>query len=286
MSDGAGQLSEGVDQLATQLPERAAAQQKQLAAGLAQLKSGADQLASGTSQLADNTGALASGVGQSADGAAKLAVGAGSLSSGVDQYASGVAQLISSLQKYADGLHQASTGSASLADGLAQLATGSHRLSSGLTQFADQLGKGAEKVPSYSASARSKLATVATQPVAQASSLPSVPLVSTTLLLSIVALWLGALATFLVVRPVPSRVLTSSRSSVALVWATVAPGTAVAVVQALVLGVLDGLVLNLTPIRGLGLTTMLVLAGLAFVAVNPPWPPGSVASDDCCPSSR
>ena len=268
VSDGAGQLSQGVDQLANQLPKQAAAQQKQLADGLAQLKAGADQLASGTSQLAGNTGALASGVTQSADGAAKLAAGAGSLSSGVDSYASGVGQLVGGLPKYADGIHQASTGSAALTDGLAQLATGSDKLSTGLTRFADQLGKGAEKVPSYSPSARTKLATVAAQPVAQASTLPSVPLVSTTLLLSIVALWLGALATFLVVRPVPSRVLTSSRSSLALVWATVAPGTAVAVVQALVLGALDGLVLNLTPTTGLALTAMLVLTGLAFVAVN------------------
>lgn len=268
VSDGASQLSDGVDQVATQLPQQAAAQQKQLADGLSRLKSGADQLSAGTSQLAGNTGKLASGVGQSADGAAKLAAGAQGLSGGLSQYTAGVGQLVGGLQTYADGVHQAATGSASLADGLAQLSTGTDQLSSGLGRFADQLATGAEQVPSYSASARTKLATVAAQPVAESTSLPATPLVASTLLLSVVALWLGGLVTFLVVRPVPARVLTSSRSSLALVGATMAPGTGVAVVQALLLGVLDAVVLGLPVSRGLGLIALLVLIGLAFVALN------------------
>ncbi|HEX2856820.1 MAG TPA: YhgE/Pip domain-containing protein [Propionibacteriaceae bacterium] len=268
VSTGAGQVSSGVDQLATQLPQQARAQQQQLADGLAQLKTGADQLAAGTSQLHSNTGKLASGVTQSATGAQQLASGATGLASGVGQYVTGVDQLVGGMQKYADGVSQAAAGSSSLADGLGQLSTGSDKLSSGLTQFADGLSKGARQVPSYSATDRAKLATVAAQPVAQTSALPSAPLVASTLVLSVLALWLGALATFLVVRPVPSRVLTSSRSSLGLVWATVAPGTAVAAVQAVLLGAVDAYVLDLSLTRGLTLTALLVVVGLAFVAVN------------------
>ena len=265
---GAGQVSAGVDQLATQLPQQASAQQQQLADGLAQLKTGADQLAAGTSQLHSNTGKLASGITQSATGAKQLASGASGLASGVGQYVSGVDQLVGGMQKYADGVSQAATGASSLSGGLGQLSTGSDKLSSGLTQFADGLSKGATKVPSYSPTDRAKLATVAAQPVAQTTALPSAPLVASTLVLSVLALWLGALATFLVVRPVPSRVLTSSRSSLRLVWATMAPGTAVAAVQAVLLGAVDGYVLNLSLTRGLALTALLVVVGLAFVAVN------------------
>lgn len=268
VSDGASHLSAGVDQLATDLPKQAAAQQQQLSDGLAHLRSGADHLAAGTSQLAANTGQVSSGVGKTADGASSLAAGASSLSSGVGQYVSGVGQLVGGLQQYADGVHRASTGSAGLADGLAQLQTGADKLNSGLGQFSQQLSAGAQKVPSYSESARTKLSSVAAEPVAQKASLPSVPLVATTLLLSIIALWIGALVTFLVVRPVPSRVLTSSRSSTALVWASVAPGAAVAVVQAVVFGVVDTLIIGLSAGRGIGLTAMLVLIGLTFVTVN------------------
>ncbi len=268
VSAGASQLSAGVDQLAIDLPKQAAAQQQQLSAGLAQLRTGADQVAAGTSQLATNTGQLSSGVGRTAGGASSLATGASSLSTGVGQYVSGVGQLVGGLQQYADGVHQASTGSAGLADGMAQLQTGADKLNSGLTHFSQQLAAGAKKVPSYSEAARTKLSSVAAEPVAQKTTLPQVPLVATTLLLSVVALWIGALVVFLVVRPVPSRVLTSSRSSVSLVWASVAPGAAVAVIQAVVFGLVDAAIIGLSVGRGAGLTAMLVLIGLTFVTVN------------------
>ena len=233
LSTGATKLSGGVHQLVTELPKQTAAQKAQLVSGLGRLHTGATTLASG-----------------------------------VRSYTNGTSAFVTGVRRYTDGVGQAYRGSVDLASGMAKLDAGAGKLASGTKTYAEQVAAGAAKVPKYSAGDRAKIATVASQPVQQGQDITEAPLVSTTTLLSVLALWLGALAVYLVIAVVPSRVLTSSRQSWQLVAATLVPGMVISLAQGLALGIVDSIVLGLSPGRAIGLTTFLMGLGVVFVALN------------------
>ncbi|WP_460703622.1 YhgE/Pip domain-containing protein [Luteococcus sediminum] len=247
LAAGAGQLSGGITTLVDELPKQIAAQTAQLKAGVTKLSDGADTLASQSQQLKS--------------GGAELSSGAWTLASGLDEYTSGVA-------KYTDGVSQANQGVQSLAGGLGQLAAGTDQLATGTRTFAQKVSDGASQVPSYSQKQRETLSKVVATPVASDSGIVATPLSQLTSLLLVLAAWLGSIATWLLVRPVASRVLTSSRPSWQLAAATMLPGAIVALAQGVLLGVLGAVVLDLGLGRGLALTGFLVLIGLTFTAVN------------------
>lgn len=274
-SDGATRLAGGVHTLVTELPKQAAAQTKQLRDGVgklaagsqtlatksAALKSGGAQLASGATTLATKSAALKSGGSQLASGATQLGQGIGSYADGVTQYTQGVTQ-------YAQGVHQVRGGADKLATGLTSLSGGTQKLASGTRTFADKVGQGATKVPSYSQQDREKLSTVVSTPVTGAADTISSPVKQATSLLLVLGAWLGAMATWLVVRPIASRTLTSSRPSWQIAGATMVPGLLVAVGQGLLLGILGSWVLHPGVARGIGLTAFMVLVAASFTAVN------------------
>lgn len=246
LASGAGQLSKGVAQLVDGLPAQIASQMKQLSDGVGKLADGAAQLDSGAKQLTANSSQLTSG-------ASQLATGATTLAGGVTQYTGGV--------------HQARVGIEQLARGMGQLDDGSTKLASGMKTFADGVAKGSTQVPSYTQSEREQLAKVVAQPVEGDQRIVT-PLAATTALIDVLVLWLGALATYLLVRPISRHAVSSSRSSAALLAAALAPGAAVTTVQALVLGLVSGGLLDLSAGSTAKLTAVLALSGLAFVALN------------------
>lgn len=246
LASGAGQLSKGVAQLVDGLPAQIASQMKQLSDGVGKLADGAAQLDSGAKQLTANSSQLTSG-------ASQLATGATTLAGGVTQYTGGV--------------HQARLGIEQLASGMGQLDDGSTKLASGMKTFADGVAKGSTQVPSYTQSEREQLAKVVAQPVEGDQRIVT-PLAATTALIDVLALWLGALATYLLVRPISRHAVSSSRSSAALLAAALAPGAAVTSVQALVLGLVSGGLLDLSAGSTAKLTAVLAVSGLAFVALN------------------
>lgn len=246
LASGVGQLSSGVAQLVDGLPRQMAAAMKQLSDGVGQLADGAGKLDQGARQLNANS--------------AKLDDGALQLSQGTQKLSDGIAQ-------YTGGVHQARVGIQELASGMGQLDTGATRLAQGTKAFSDGVAKGATQVPSYSASERENLAKVVAAPVAGDQRIVT-PLAATTALLDVLALWIGALATYLLIRPVPRHVVSSSRSSASLLARALAPGAAVVSAQALVLGLVSGALLDLSSGQGVKLTTVLLLSGLGFVALN------------------
>lgn len=246
LASGAGQLSKGVAQLVDGLPAQIASQMKQLSDGVGKLADGAAQLDSGAKQLTANSSQLTSG-------ASQLATGATTLAGVVTQYTGGV--------------HQARVGIEQLASGMGQLDDGSTKLASGMKTFADGVAKGSTQVPSYTQSEREQLAKVVAQPVEGDQRIVT-PLAATTALIDVLVLWLGALATYLLVRPISRHAVSSSRSSAALLAAALAPGAAVTTVQALVLGLVSGGLLDLSAGSTAKLTAVLALSGLAFVALN------------------
>ena len=296
LAGGAGQLADGVTQLVTELPKETAAQMETLKGGLTQIRdgantlvtqakpivdnapqiaSGATQLNEGIKQLNSEIGALPAGVNQLSTGARQLSDGAAQLSTGVAQFDDGVGQLQTGAQTFADGVQQyttgvagASRGSTELTNGLVQLSDGAKQLDDGVGTFATELAKGADQVPTYSAQEREKLATVVAQPVEKTDDLIAggrVPLVS---LLLATGLWLGALASFVAMRPVPRNAISSRAPTVSLWARSVGVPAAIVAGQGLLLGLIGGLMLDVSAGKVLGLMALLAAFGVSFVLVN------------------
>ncbi|MHA6513549.1 YhgE/Pip domain-containing protein [Tessaracoccus sp. Z1128] len=296
VAGGADQLADGVDRLVTELPAETQAQLAELKSGLTQIRDGADQLATqakpivdnapaissgatrlndGIQQLDEQLGALPAGVDQLSSGARRLASGTAELASGTAQLDGGVGQLetgaatfVDGVTQYTEGVSSAADGTSMLATGLAQLSDGAGLLDDGVATFATELAKGADQVPTYSADERATLASVVAAPVDKPDDVMQsgrVPLVS---LLLVAALWLGAMASFVVARPVPRDVVTSRASSLALWARTVWLPLAVVAAQALVLGVVGGVVLEAGFAKTVALAALLVVLGASFVVAN------------------
>ena len=236
---GTGALADGADQLADGLTP--------LAAGIKQLDTGAQGLASGADQLS-------SGVGQYTGGVTKIAAGASSLSTGVEQYTGGVTGV-------ADGAQQLSTG-------LVKLSAGADKLADGTGKLADGLKSGAKQIPTYDKQARERLSTVVAAPVTTPETTSVFSNVATTTLLAVLALWVGGLASYLVLRAVSAKALSSMKPSWRLNLESLLPAAVVAVVQSVVLTVLLDLLLDLSAGETVRVFGLAALAGLAFVAVN------------------
>ncbi len=236
---------------ATKLGDGAA----QLGAGIHQYADGIDRYTGGVDQMAVGTGALATGLGQAASGATQAATGA-------HQYVSGVNQLL-------DGIDQVAPGAAQLADGVRQSADGSAQLADGSRKLADGLKEGATKIPSYSKEQSASLAKVVASPIS-VSELDALvaPAVTWASLLIVLALWFGAMASYLVLPALHRRLALSSKPTWRLAAESVWPAAAVMIVQVLAVGVIAEVALRLPAGRFVMLLAFLGVVGLTFVGVN------------------
>lgn len=228
----------------------------------AALASGTDELATQTEKLTGGLPALAKGIKQSADGASDLADGAKTLTGGLPKLADGIG-------KTADGASQLADGANDLANGLLKASNGGQDLADGAHKLADGLAEGKDKLPSYSESDRKTLSEVVSEPI------ETTNLVGTAgfgpgwvSLLLVLALWLGALATFVVVKAVSGRLLGSARPTAYLVAQAVLPGAVVVAVQTVVVTAIGQWALQLSAGTLLAVFAVLLLAGLTFVMVN------------------
>jgi len=224
-------------------------------AGLDALRAGVDSSLGGQLSLEYGINAYTSGVDQSAAGAQQL-------SSGMAQLSSGGSTLLSGAQQYVSGVGQ-------LVDGVDQTAPGAVQLADGTKQLADGLATGATQVPSYSTSDRTQLSKVVASPIS-VSSLDGLvqPGAALAALLMVLALWAGAFATYTVLPAVRRRLALSSSATAALVVDALRPGLAIVLVQALLVSAVGEAFVKIPAYRWLELTVLLVLAGVAFVAVN------------------
>ncbi len=230
--------------------------------GGTQLKEGGSALASGATQLAGGVRQLSDGLPALVDGIAQASSGADQLADGLDQYIPGVVQL-------ADGIGQAHDGSVALASGLVTAHDGSVKLADGMDQLATGLADGADQIPTYTDLQRQNLAKVVASPIST-SGLDALvtPAAAAVSLLLVVALWLGSLATYALIKPVDPRNASSSSTTRHLVLRALAPGFGVAAVQAAILAAAGAAFLGVSPALGAALFGALLLAGLAFAAVN------------------
>ncbi len=188
---------------------------------------------------------LQSGISQSASGAAELAAGGAELRSGASSLASGLGSL-------ASGTDEITAGAVSLADGADELANG--------------LASGASEVPEAGDSA------IATEPVVvDASRTNAVDGVGSVIAETLVpvGLWIGALATFIALRPAARGVIGTSAAGGTIVRRSIGRASLIALAQAALLTLLVHLVSGvdwaLLPAT-LALTSIIALAFTALHA--------------------
>lgn len=232
-TDGVAAYAGGVDTIAEQLAQLTAgaamdptmnpqtlAYLQQLSGGLTKAAAGGDQLAAGGKTLAAGTSGLpklSAGISDLADGTAKLSDGSPALRGGARDLASGLGQL--------------GSGASSAADGAGKIADGANTL-------ADGLRKGADQVPTMSDDQAKDAADVASDPVSYSvrtnNRVGDIGQMVSTLLIPL-GLWIGALAVFLVLRPVTRRSLVSTAGNGRLVFSTLSRASIVTGAQALLL---------------------------------------------------
>lgn len=246
LAAGAGKLNTSVNVGTPGVPA--------LSTSATQLAAGGQQLAAGSAATASGLQTLAGYLKQSADGASALASGASSASTGAGKLASGAVQA-------ADGATQLASGASGLATGAAQLSSGAGSLSSGL-------GTAATQVPTYTKDQSDHIASVVADPVVASAGSTDVFGSQIIAFLVALALWIGGLATFLVLAAMTPRALGSTRPSWALALRSFAPAAAVGVVQGLAITAVMSPTLDLTPGGWVQFTLIACLAGVSFAAVN------------------
>lgn len=233
------------------------------------LKSGAAAVAGGMDTLNTQVQASIPDVEETTTQLKQLIAGGKQLSSGTKELAGGMPELTSGIAKVADGADQLADGVDSLGAGLISAKSGAAKLADGMDEFADGIATGKDKLPSYTKAERQNLADVVASPVSteglEGLADPNVGWVS---LLAVLALWLGALATYTVVRAVARGLLGSAESTPKLIAKALLPGLAVVGTQALLLGALVHIGLGLNWPKTFAVTGVLLVAAAAFAVLN------------------
>jgi len=216
-------------------------------AALAPLASSADQVAAGATQLAAGMPAVSAGISQSASAASDLASAGSSVAAGAASLATSAGSL--------------ATGAASVADGAASADAGAASLATGLDSSVKQ-------VPSYTSSESSHLAGVVAAPVVVGSTSGLGVGISSVPFYAVLALWLGGLASLIVLRATPVRAFGSTKPSLALAVRAWLPVAVVGAGQGLVVTAILSTVVTLDPGGWFALAGVSVLAGVAFGAAN------------------
>ncbi|WP_440708093.1 YhgE/Pip family protein [Herbiconiux sp. YIM B11900] len=238
-----------------------------LAAGAQQVADGTAELSAGISGTADAPG-LAAGIAAAASGAREFATQGQQLATGTSDLAVGLGTLASGTAQSASGAQELATGATTFSEGLNQFATGSTQLATGTTQLADGLDQAVQSLPTYSESDRETLGNVVTAPVTtETASVSTLVSRSALPLLISLALWIGALAVYLVVQAVSRRALTSRKSTVALALAGYLPGLAVGVIQGIAIAAIAQTTLKLDGGDFVALLGVAALTGASFAAV-------------------
>ncbi|MET0789735.1 MAG: YhgE/Pip domain-containing protein [Cellulomonas sp.] len=271
-------LSAGLSQVTAYLTAQAAAGDPQAAALLAglagtDLPSAADiatttdqlhALDAGASRAADGASSLRAGLGTLADSSARLAAGASTLASGTERAAAGADGL-------AAGASSLATGTATLAEGAAQVADGTSELGGGAQQLADGLADGATQIPDDTEAQRTARADALATPVAidDEDVAPAASLGEGFAPLFIpLALFVGGLITWLLLRPLPTRALATPASGLRVALAGYLPSLVIGAGQVVLLLGVVGLGLGLSIGHPVGTVAFLLLVAAAFLAVQ------------------
>ncbi|MGP6170722.1 YhgE/Pip family protein [Microbacterium sp. A204] len=211
-----------------------------------------------------NTEATATMAGQlrsAGEGATGLATGLTQLADGTSQSSAGASALSTGASGLSEGATALADGAATLASGLDELATGTADLAGGLRQATEQL-------PSFNDEESTSLASVIADPVSSNAQANMIFGPTAIPLLAAVVLWLGGLASFIVMRAHTARTLTSRRSSAGLALRALWPAAAIGAGQGVLVALIVQIVASYDLATWWAFAGTAVLAGVAFAAVN------------------
>lgn len=242
-----------------------------LQAGTAQVADGATQLSGGTTTLASGAATLGAGVTQLADGGRQVAAGTGQLDAKVPALVSGVQQLDAGAQQIATATAQLRAGSATLAARTPHLADGLSTLRDGSHTLATQLGAGAQRIPNDQATTRDQRATAMSDPVHLSQShlheAASWGEGFAPFFIGL-GLWVGALITWLLLRPMQSRALMTSVSGFRMAWASLNPALTLAVGQVVIMLTVMHFAIGLDPSHVVATIAFALLVAASFYALQ------------------
>ncbi|MBU4337101.1 MAG: YhgE/Pip family protein, partial [Actinobacteria bacterium] len=189
---------------------------QKLDTGAGQLAAGASALSTGLTTLSGKTSELATGASSLATGTSQVSTGATTLASGADSVSTGAAALAAGTATLSAGASDLSTGVQSLSSGAAQIADGTDQVTAGAQTLGTSLADGVTEIPDDSSATRTQRAATISDPV----TLTSTDLAQSQgfgegfapFFLSL-ALFVGSLITWLLLRPVPSRALAGPASN-------------------------------------------------------------------------
>ncbi|PSL39227.1 putative membrane protein [Labedella gwakjiensis] len=283
VDDGAQQVSSGADALVGSTDD---------GTGLSTLSAGATTVAAGATTLSDKTSELATGAGTLAAGAASLDDGAAQVATGVDSVSAKLGELVSAVDRLASGADSLADGTTRVADGADALANGGSALSDGATtakdgaqslddglvtlsdgstELSDGLSSGVDDIPSYSDADAEHLSDVASTPVGldatRSNEVPAYGYGLAPYFMSL-ALWVGALAFYLMMKPLSERLVATRRPAWLVALGSYVPGAVMALVQSAVMVTVVHLALGIEPADLGRLYLIAALASLTFVAIN------------------
>ena len=229
----------------------------------------ARQVAAAAPHLADDVAAartsvdkLAAGLGELATGAQRLNSGAATAAAGADDLRGGIYRLSSGARELDGGLDTLTAGGRQLASGLGELTGGAARLAAGLADGADHL-------PGYGDDV-SQRADVLSDPVALSRTVrhPAATYgVGFAPYFLALALWVGAMITYMVLRPLNRRYVLSGAPAYRVALAGLLPAVAVGLAQATLLFSVVVFGLGLNPVHPLVTLGLLLLTATAFAAI-------------------
>ncbi|MGO8685240.1 MAG: YhgE/Pip family protein [Thermoleophilia bacterium] len=280
---GVEHVDAGLGQLNTAL--QAAAPQVRLLAG------GAAKVDAGAATLAGGLGQYSTAVNQAAAGAATLAGGAGSFAGGATRLSSGLAQAHADAATLATGSRRVAGGATQLLAGVAQVKTNTFNLGAGINllvnggldvragltkigagaqTLATKLGTGAKSIPAYSAQQQRTQATMMSSPVALTTErLHPVPNYGTGFAPYFIplALWVGALMAYFIIRPLGGRALASTLPDYQVALSSLWPALAVSSLQAVVMLLVLQFALGLHPVNVLAFYGFTLVSALCFTTI-------------------
>ncbi|PRY13889.1 YhgE/Pip family protein [Kineococcus rhizosphaerae] len=252
--------------VATQVRQQVGA----LATGAQQLSDGASAVSGGAKQLADAAPALQQGIASAADGAATLATGTRTLATGAHSAADGAAALSAGAARVDDGATSLATGTTRAQTGASQLADGTKQLADGAGTLQTQLADGSQQVPDYGEEGTARAGVVASPVAADRVKENAVPRYSDGLapLFVPVALWVGGMVTYMVLRAVSQRALASTASSYRAAVAGWVPGALLGVAQAVVLWLVLFLAVGIASPNPVATVLFAALVAVVFTAIH------------------
>lgn len=188
---------------------------------------------------------------------------ADALGGGLNRLASGSARLHRGTGTALDGMRRLDSGIGDLNGGLIRLSSGGHRLANGLA-------RGEREIPAYGRHARADRSDMMSSPVRLSTATDNKVAtygVGFAPFFLPLALWVGAMIVYMLLRPLPGRALASNVPAWHVAVAGWLPGLLLAAAQVLVLLAVLHFGLGFTAVHWWGLVGFLMLTGATFMAM-------------------